>query len=393
MPSTGSHGEGNPPETPLCVQVVAVPGKMAYKWRMLTPMLMETPWFSMLLVEFVVSTALVFFLATQLARYADALEKTTAIGALWIGGIFLAIVTSLPEAVASIGSALDQNKELLNLGVANLFGSNAFNLLILILLDLRQKAPLLYSVSRDLLPAGIGGVVMVGVAGAAVAVHHYTGVGDAPRWLGLLFSLILLVVYLVMTWITKPKPLHQKGAGEQGTEPDEACPYSRQQIIGRLVFFAFALVLVAWWLLQICDAMAETPFSILGRSITLGRTVTGTFLLSFATSSPEIFVCFAALRLGQTNMAVANLLGSNMVNMFFLPLMHLASRDWGFYARIDRLSILTLMGVAILMTGLFMVGVLVRSKRDIFRLSWATLSMLVVYVAGAWLVLKLGLQL
>jgi cation:H+ antiporter len=139
--------------------------------------------------------------------------------------------------------------------------------------------------------------------------------------------------------------------------------------------------------------MAVTPFTAFGREVVLGRTVTGTFLLSAATSCPEVFVCLAALRLGQTNMAVANLLGSNMVNMCFLPLMHAASRDTAFYTRIDTLSITILMSAAMLMTGLLMLGLLVRSRHRIFRLSWATLSMLAVYIVGALLVLRLGVQL
>jgi cation:H+ antiporter len=99
----------------------------------------------------------------------------------------------------------------------------------------------------------------------------------------------------------------------------------------------------------------------------------------------------AALRLGQTNMAVANLLGSNMANMCFVPLMHAVSMKASFYADVDAPSIMVLTYVAILMTAILMLGLMVRSKRSFLILGWEAVAMLAVYLAGAFLVLRMGL--
>ncbi len=160
-----------------------------------------------------------------------------------------------------------------------------------------------------------------------------------------------------------------------------------------MVVSAALLVLVSVWLLKVCDAMATTPFTLAGRDIVLGRTVTGSFLLSAATSFPELFVCIVALRLGQANMAVANVLGSNMVNMCFVPVMHLASRRRLFYAQFEPEGILVLFAAATLMTLLFLGGFVPgKQQAGRLRLGWASWGMLVTYVAGAVVVLRLGLR-
>ncbi|MBK9466366.1 MAG: hypothetical protein IPN56_16635 [Chitinophagaceae bacterium] len=50
----------------------------------------------------------------------------------------------------------------------------------------------------------------------------------------------------------------------------------------------------------------------------LGNSFFGTLFIAAATSLPELVVSLAALRMGSTDMAVGNLLGSNIFNMFIL---------------------------------------------------------------------------
>jgi len=73
---------------------------------LLTLLSPDQPDFRLLAVEFIASALVVLFLALKLSKYSDALEQTGLISAVWIGTFFLAIVTSLPEAVTSIGAAI-----------------------------------------------------------------------------------------------------------------------------------------------------------------------------------------------------------------------------------------------------------------------------------------------
>lgn len=345
------------------------------------------------MVEFVLSAWLVVRFAGKLTKYADALEKKTDISAVWIGTICLAIVTSLPEAVTTIGAALLEGA--LNLGVGNLCGSNTFNLLILVVLDLlRGRTPLLLGVQSGLVVAAGGGVIMMALVAVATGFHQAVAADEGGGWTGPIMSVVIFVAYFLMSHLSSRElPISDTSQPVVPAGPAQVYRYTVDRIVKKLVFYAVTLILVAVWLLFVCDALARTPITIGKWNFVLGHTVTGSFLLSAATSFPEFFVCMAALRLGQTNMAVANLLGSNMVNMAFIPVMHLFVWDAGFYGQLAGAPILVLLCTGMLMSTVFIVGVLARSKRSYFLLGWDTVSILVIYIAGAIMVLRLGLKL
>ena len=349
------------------------------------------PSFNWLALEFLLSAVFVLVFATRLSKYADALERGTEISAVWIGAIFLAIVTSLPEAVTSVGAALMEDA--MDLGVANLFGSNTFNLFILVVLDgLQGGGPILLTVQSGLLVAAAAGIALMGLAGMAIGFHQHEAATDVMMWVGPVFSAAILLAYGYLSRLTTKELPIPNTADESGAGAVKSVySYSRMRIVMRLGMYSVLLIGVAIWLLRVCDAMAMTPIHLGARELILGRTVTGTFLLSAATSLPELFVCVAALRLGQTNMAVANLLGSNMANMCFVPIMHAVAWKTSFYADVDASSILVLISVAILMTAILMLGLMVRSKKSFLILGWEALAMLGVYLAGAYLVLRMGL--
>lgn len=346
--------------------------------------------FSLLIAEFLLSACFVLVFASKLSRYCDALEQKSDISAIWIGTILLAAITSLPEAVTTIGSAIMEGA--MDLGTANLFGSNTFNLITVVVLDLIQgSGPLMLQVQSSLVSAAAGGIVMMVIAGGTVAAFQFGFVSAQEAWLGPVLSLFCIGAYILLSRLTT-QDLGIQDTAE--TEIHEHTEYglSLPRIVGRIVIYAAALVLVSVWLLRVCDAMAVTPFRFGARDVTLGRTLTGTFLLSAATSFPELFVSIAAFRLGQTNMAIGNLLGSNMVNMLFIPIMHAATRSTVFYSRVDAPSILTLAVVGICMTLVFVLGLRLRSRKSFLLLGCGAIAMLAIYILGAVLVVRLGLS-
>ncbi|MDA0990276.1 MAG: hypothetical protein O3A51_05950 [Verrucomicrobia bacterium] len=351
------------------------------------------PTMPFLLVLFAISTTALVFVANKLSVYCDALEQNSNVSAIWIGGILLAVVTSLPEAVTTLGAAL--MKGAMDLGPATLFGSNAFNLLIIVLLDVVQgRGPLLRGVQSGMILIAGGGIMMTFLAAGGIALHQLDIVIRHEIWLGPLCSVLIVLAYVLLGRLTTADlAITETSVAETTNRKRTTSTHTTNALIGRILCFALLLVLISVWLLQICDRMATTPFAFRGQTLLLGHTVTGTFLLSAATSFPELFVSIAALRLGQTNMAIANVLGSNMVNMLFLSFMHTATRSTTFYSLVDAPSIMVLAGVAISMTLVFVVGLRIRSQRSFLLLGWDAIAMLGFYVCGAALVIKLGLQL
>ncbi len=94
---------------------------------------------------FTAATAVIYFTAPMLAAKGDEIATVTGLGQTFIGTLLLAAVTSLPEAVSTIAAVRLGAPDM---AIANIFGSNAFNMLIFGVLDLATPSSLLSTVSE-----------------------------------------------------------------------------------------------------------------------------------------------------------------------------------------------------------------------------------------------------
>ncbi|MBT3194595.1 MAG: hypothetical protein HN341_18775 [Verrucomicrobia bacterium] len=344
--------------------------------------------FALLLVEFLLAGGLVLALSIRLTHEADQLERLTPLSELWIGMLLLAFVTSLPEAVNSIGATLMEGA--LNLGVGNLTGSNMFNLLIIVVLDFAQgSGPILLMVRSSQVFVAAAGVLLMAAVGCAVA--RYIPLDSLPpagAGVGIAFSIAIFVAFLVVSWLLVNRD-DEPPAETDAPRAAEPTPGNLKRTIIIFAAAAVGVVFSSLWLLHICDAMAVTPIALGNRTFTLGHSFVGSFLLAVATSLPELFVSLGALKLGRVNMSIANIFGSNIMNMSFIPIMHLVSGQAAFYSAISPASIVMLFA-AIIMSTLFIVGLLAQSKRSFLFLGWEACSILVIYATTALLVFRMG---
>ena len=111
------------------------------------------------------------------------------------------------------------------------------------------------------------------------------------------------------------------------------------------------------------------------------RSFVGTVFMSVVTTLPEMAVTLGALRIGALDMAIGNLLGSNLFNVTILAI------DDVFYVRGPLLAIAAPVHAgtaltAMVMTGLVMIGLVMRPQGRVLRLvSWISVGLL-----AAWLV-------
>lgn len=92
-------------------------------------------------VRYCVAAGLVVVAALRLPQLGAELAKETGLGQAFVGSLFIAITTSLPEIVVSLAAV---RIGAVDLGIGNVLGSNLFNLLILGLDDLfYRQGPLL----------------------------------------------------------------------------------------------------------------------------------------------------------------------------------------------------------------------------------------------------------
>jgi cation:H+ antiporter len=112
-------------------------------------------------IHYAVAAVLVVAAALWLPRLGAELARQTGLGEAFVGSLFIAITTSLPEIVVSLAAV---RIGAIDLGVANVLGSNLFNLLILGLDDVwYRQGPLLADVASSHSVAILAIVVMNGL--------------------------------------------------------------------------------------------------------------------------------------------------------------------------------------------------------------------------------------
>lgn len=325
----------------------------------------------MVWVEFLVASILVVLAAIKLAEYGDVISERTGLGGMFIGTLLLAGATSLPELLTTISSL---NQSVPNLAAGNIFGSNMFNMFLLALLDLmNQNARILRLVAtRHALTASLA-TLLAGVATFFILADIDVRVG----WVGV-GSLVLMVAYIAGVWLIRQNaPAGQAPAIKPS---DSSVPPLWKGLVGFGVATA-VLVLVVPWLVRSSVTVAE----ITG----LGTGFVGAAVLGAITSLPELVAILAATRIGAFDLAVGNLFGSNVFNMFALGLTDVFYTRGTFLEEIDPAFALAAI-LGLILTNLGLIGNLARVERRVLFLEIDALLILVGYAAGLWLLYARG---
>jgi cation:H+ antiporter len=128
------------------------------------------------------------------------------------------------------------------------------------------------------------------------------------------------------------------------------------------------------WLATIGDEIAEATG--------WGQSFVGTLFLAFTTTLPEMTVSFTAVRIGASDMAVGNMIGSNLFNMAILPVVDIIYTKGPILARVSDGNLVTGLAV-IVMTSLFIIGLRFVPRR-FFRLSWLSICLIVLFLVSAY---------
>jgi cation:H+ antiporter len=326
----------------------------------------------MVWLQFIISAAVVVFAANKLAEYGDVISVRTKLGGVFVGTIFLAGATSLPELIASI-SAFREGFP--NLAAGNFFGSNMVNVVLIALVDLINfQVPLLRRIAvSHALTAALTTVLML-VAIIAILGHVDMAIG----WVGL-DSLLLIVLYFGGVWL-----IQREGQAQVATataiEPGPEFPSLRRGLIG-FGLTAVGLVLVVPFLVNASSGIA----AITG----LGTGFIGTALLSVVTSLPELIAALAAMRMNAFDMAVGNLFGSSVFNMLALGLADFFYTDGRFLEAIDENFVMVgLLGL--LLTNMALVGNLARVERKFLFIEIDSVAIIIVYLLGMYFLFLRG---
>lgn len=325
-------------------------------------------------VYFGLSAVVIVIAAMRLAEYGDAIALRTRFGGMFIGTILLAGATSLPELLTTINS-LQQGSP--NLAAGNLFGSNMFNMVLLAVLDMAHRR------ERILRKAALKHALTGSLATLLIAMAVFFVMADIDvkiGWVGA-DSLAIIIAYLVAIRL-----LQTSNAAASKVEVVQAVPRGTPGLGAAI----FGFLVATGALIYVSPILVRSSLEI--AEITgLGATFIGTTLVALVTSLPELVTTLTAAKLGADDMAIGNLFGSNMFNMFAIGLTDLFYLQGRFLSVIDPAFLLVGM-IGLIMTGLGLVGNLAKIERRLFLVETDALLLFLVYSGGMWLLYSRGIS-
>ena len=311
-----------------------------------------------------------------LSRYGDIIADKSGISASWIGLILLSTATSLPELVTGITSVSFAAAP--DIAVGDVLGSVVFNLVILVVLDALYRRETLYSRAAQghILSASLGSL-LIGLAGFSLLLDH-AGMSPSLGHIGF-YSPFIVVVYLVAM---RAVYSYEQRTVEEYTEAsaDRYPGMTLKRAIRGYLLAAMVVVVVGSWLPFVATDISDY--------MGWGQSFVGTLLVAAVTSAPEAAVTISALRIGALDMAIANLLGSNLFNIIILAIDDMFYTEGSLLAHVDASHAMTAF-TAVMMSALVAAGLIFRPKgRAMLGLTWISVGLFVLYLLNTWILFE-----
>ncbi len=318
-------------------------------------------WIEIVLV--IVGVALIVAGANFLTDGASAIAKRLHIPQIIIGLTIVAFGTSAPELVVSVIGSIEGSG---GIAVGNVIGSNIFNVLcVLGACALIHPVPVKLNTLRFDLPIALVASILLMLVLSDMPLDGMPSLVSRSEALTLLLFGLLFLLYTIVV-------------GKQGGDASET------EEEGRNMHWILAVVYLVGGLAGLVyggQLFVENATKI-ASSLGVSETLIGLTLVAWGTSFPELATSVVAAMKGNTDIAVGNVIGSNIFNIFFVL---------GIAGTVRPLSNLQFTSLDIWMQLLAMVialGVaLFWGKREIKRAEGG-LMLLVFILYNAWIIIN-----
>ena len=329
------------------------------------------------LAVFLAAAVGVWLAGTRLAIYADAIAARKRIGQAFMGLIFVAAATSLPELVTTLYGAYAGEAQLV---LGNMFGGITMQTAILAVVDLlfvtyaltsyptgptsALEATLLiallamllglHSVGELALPFGVGlGTVLLGLAyvGIVMMLRHYDG---------------------VQSWI----PVESIDAALPRVTDSEGGKTGIDAMGTPGLIVGFALMGAA---ILMCGLALIASSAAIAEQTGLGSSFIGMTLLATATSLPEVSTTISAVRIGAYSMAISNIFGSNLLMVAMVLPADLVYHGAPILGAIDKGTAFAIIS-GVLVTSIYLAGLIIRSRRTFLKMGIDSALVLLIYL-------------
>jgi cation:H+ antiporter len=337
-----------------------------------------------LLLVFAGAATFVWLAGIRLSNTTDVLSSRLGLGEALGGLIMLAIVTNLPEIAITASAALSGD---LGVAVGNILGGIAIQTVVLVVLDafgVRGRDPLTHRAASLVL-------VLEGALVIAVLTVAVMGSQLPPSLIvwrigpgGLLIAGLWIAGLLLLDRARSGLPWQEKGDAPGGQEEPRGHSKTKKDReaqgkgigTGRaaLVFSVAALVTLAG------GVVLERSGELIAGDIGMSGVLFGSTFLAAATSLPEVSTGLTSVRLGDYQLAVSDIFGGNA----FLPVLFLLASLLSGTAVLPQAQAtdIYLTGLGILLTAVYLWGLVFRPRRRVLGMGIDSLVVLVLYAVG-----------
>lgn len=241
-------------------------------------------------IIFIVAMAALIYGADFIIKESERIALHFNISHFVIGATLVAFGTSLPEMAASMMAAA-QNKS--DMAVANVVGSVIFNITLvlgIVFMIAKSMMP-----DRDLFSKDSAWVIV-----PVVILFIMIQDGKIGRVDGILF-ILMMVSYLFFLFSSSKEDLEE----ELDTELEKEKFQWARSILLLAIGFIFTI--------GGANYVVESGTNI-ARSLEVSEWIIGLFLISLGTSLPELVVSIVAIKKGNAEMSIGNIIGSNVAN-------------------------------------------------------------------------------
>jgi cation:H+ antiporter len=334
-----------------------------------------------LVALFLVASGVTWVAGMGLSSTTDELDHRLGLGAALGGMILLAIAGSLPEIAITVTAASQGN---LGLAAGNLIGGIAIQTMVLVVCDLAasSKRPLTYLVG-SLVPVveGLTVVLVVGevLLGALLPASDAVGpvspasIAIVVTWFGLLW--VLSRIQADPRWeVVMPGSAPGRPDRSVREEQHPKRHAARPTAVVAALFGVGCLATLGG------GVVLEAGGNVLANRAGVNGVVFGATVLALATALPEISSGIAAVRVGDHQLATGDIFGGNAFQVcLFLVADLVAGRPV-----LPTAGILNswLGGLGILLTVIYVTGVIARPRRCFLRLGIDSVLVILVFALG-----------
>lgn len=238
--------------------------------------------------------------ANWLVDGSTSIARRTGMSEFVIGLTIVGIGTSTPEMVVSFLSAFQGKSEM---ALGNVIGSNIFNILMILGVTTLIR-PIKMSTDNRVKDIPMN-ILVTGILLLLWLVHSVLGIGENE--ISRLEGVLMLAAFAAYLWM-----MFRSGGNSNVDTPEEEDAKTYSTGLSLLMIIVGLAALVAGGKLFVNSA------TYIAQALNLSEKFIAITIMAAGTSMPELATCIVAARKGRNQMALGNVLGSNIANILMI---------------------------------------------------------------------------